>query len=307
MTERILLLCGIMAALLPAAYMLLTQPHRFKILLADSRFSRILHFLLMAFLGTILQVDQSQELLNPELLLRFGLFFCVLFYAGQFAIVTNNLEDLEADKITNTDRPLVKALIPQRAYLRIGIFCLLYSFLLASIAGLPDLLAIAGISLIYFLYSVPPFKLKRFVIFAKFLIGLNSLIAAVYGFLISGGSLFAFPLSWAIFILVPISLSANFVDLKDTEGDRIAGVKTLPVLLGERKATQLIAGFTLLTYVYTVFLLNSLSISVLILLVCCVHLALLLRKPYSEKPLFLLHNSLFIGLIVLILILKESR
>lgn len=306
MTERYLLLCGILAALLPVAYMLLTQPLRLKILLADSRFSRILHFLLMAFLGTSLQVDQSQELLDPVLLLRFALFFCMLFYAGQFAIVTNNLEDLETDKITNTERPLVKALIPQQAYLRIGIFCLLYSFLLASVAGLPDLLAIGGISLIYFLYSVPPMKLKRFVLFAKFLIGLNSLIAVLYGYVISGGTLLEFPLSWAFFILVPISLSANFVDLKDTEGDRIAGVKTLPVLLGERKAKRLIAGFTLLTYLYAAFLLNSLLISCLILLVCGFHIALLFRTPYSEKPLFLLHNSLFLGLIVLILILKQS-
>jgi len=50
------------------------------------------------------------------------------------------------------------------------------------------------------------------------------------------------------------------------------------------------------------FYFNSLLIGVLLLVTVSVHIYLILRQPYREKPLFLLHNSLFLGLILLLLI-----
>lgn len=304
MTELNILLCAISLALLPVLALWMLRRTLCRILLADSRFSRILHFLLMAVFGASVQVESYRAFAQPSLILRFVCFFFLLFYAGQFAVISNNIEDLEADRLTNTQRPLVKGQIAQTPYLRIGLFCLLFSLCLAALAGLTELLTIAAISFVYYTYSVRPFKLKRFVILAKFLIGLNSLFAAMYGFVISGGGVQQFPVAWAVFILVPISLMANFVDLKDTAGDRLAGVNTLPVLLGERQAKIIIALSAVFTYFYAAWMLGNVYLGLLILLLCIFHLFLLFRVPYSEKPLFVLHNSLFLGLIVLILILK---
>lgn len=304
MAEHYLLISVLIIAGIPPVVLWFYRNSLAVLLLKDSRLSRILHYLLLALFGASLYVKSSTELLDSSLILRFCLFFFLLFYAGQFAIITNNIEDLEADKLSNPMRPLVQMRISKKPYLKIAVLCQVYALILAAFAGFPELLTISAISLVYFLYSVPPFRLKRYVIFAKFLIGVNSFIVALYGFLISGGKILDFPVHWAIFILVPVSLMANFIDLKDTDGDRHTGIKTLPVLLGQRKATYFIAGATLISYVYAAFLLSDLSVSLLIAILAVIHVYLLLRIPYKEGPLFLLHNSLFLGLIVVILLLK---
>lgn len=304
MTENILLFWVLFLALIPFIGFWIFRPLVFSVLLKDSRPGRILHYFLMAVLGASLHVQGYEEFFQYSVILRFALFFVLLFYAGQFAIVTNNIEDLPVDRITNPNRPLVQSHISQPHYLNIAWISLLIAFSLSLVVGLLEFTTIAALSLVYFLYSTPPFKLKRYVLVAKFLIGTNSFFAALYGFMAMGGTASSFPLSWAIFILVPISLMANFVDLKDTAGDRLAEVKTLPVVLGQQKATYLIAGFTFFTYLYSGILLQNVFVMVLNAVFCVFHIYLILRTPYREWPLFILHNSLFIGLILLLLILK---
>lgn len=304
MIEETLLIFGLLSALVPIILLRILRKKLFYVLLNDSRLSRILHYLLMSILGASLYVDSYLDFFQVTIVLRFTLFFFLLVYAGIFAIVINNIEDLETDTLTNPQRPLVQSLIPLDDYRKIGVLCLIIAISISLFINQLELFAIFGMSVIYYLYSAQPFKLKRYVILAKLLIGINSLIAAVYGFVVLGGEGSKFPIEWAFFLTIPISLMANFVDLKDTEGDRIAEVKTLPVLLGNRNAIYLIAIFTFFTYAYASFLLNHLYIYFINLACCILHVYLLFRVPYNEKPLFILHNSLFVGLIVLLLILK---
>lgn len=304
MKENTLLFSVLFLALIPIIAFLVLRPSVFGVLIKDSRPNRILHYLLMAVFGASLQVEAFDQLLEPWVLLRFALFFLLLFYAGQFAIVTNNVEDLPVDRITNPNRPLVQSHIAQRQYQTIASICLFITLSLSLTIGLLEFATISALSLVYFLYSAPPFKLKRYVFLAKFLIGTNSFFAALYGFVLMGGKYTSFPLEWGVFILVPISLMANFIDLKDTAGDRVVQVKTLPVILGQRKASFLIVVFAFITYLYAGILLHNAYISVLISLLCLFHIYLILRTPYKEGLLFILHNSLFFGLILLLLILK---
>jgi 4-hydroxybenzoate polyprenyltransferase len=173
---------------------------------------------------------------------------------------------------------------------------------LSALAHPAFIVSIVGISVIYYSYSCNPLRLKRFVILAKLLIGINSLLAAGCGFILAGGNWREFPVFWLVFILVPVSLMANFIDLKDTPGDRAAGIKTLPVLIGDRNARYLIALFTLSAYGFVFVYFQSIWISFLLILACSAHLFLLFRQPYQEKPLFLLHNTLFLGLTALLLL-----
>ena len=304
MIETTLLIFGLLTALVPIILLRIIRKKLFFLLLADSRLSRILHYLLMSILGASIFVESYSDFFHLDLILRFTLFFFLLFYAGMFAIVINNIEDVETDKLTNPQRPLVQSLIPLKDYRKIGVLCLIIAVFISLFIHQLEVFAILGMSVVYYLYSAKPLKLKRYVILAKLLIGINSLIAAVYGFAIVGGFVFMFPIEWAFFLTIPISLMANFVDLKDTEGDRIAHVNTLPVLLGNKKVTYLIAVFTVFTYTFASFLLDNLYIYFINLVCCLLHVYLLFRVPYNEKPLFILHNGLFIGLIVLLLILK---
>lgn len=301
MIVEILLL---LAALVPAFLLAVTNPAFFRELWLDLRLGRIFHYFVLFLFGFVLYNDTFLRLENvsPHTWIKFPLYFISLAYAAVFAIATNNKEDLEIDKITNTNRPLVRNAVNPRLYLRIAFLSLIISLVVAACADLVFLAAIVGISAVYYIYSCKPFKIKRFVFLAKLLIGINSLISALCGFLIGGGKLVDFPLFWTIFILVPVSLMANFIDLKDTAGDRLAGIKTLPVIWGEPTAKLLIALFTASAYAFVCFYFHSLLIGLLLLLTVSVHIYLIFRKPYQEKPLFLLHNSLFLGLILLLLI-----
>ncbi|MES2557532.1 MAG: UbiA family prenyltransferase [Bacteroidota bacterium] len=301
MTVELLL---IFISLLPAGVLAFTNPSFFRELWFDLRLGRIFHYFMLFVFGFVLFHDTlfSLEQISPEVWLKFPLYFIVLAYAAVFAIATNNKEDLEIDKITNVNRPLVRNAVNPRKYLVVASISLIVSLIIAFLTDPVFFAAVFGISLVYYIYSCKPFKIKRFVFLAKLLIGVNSLISALCGYLLAGGKLTEFPLFWLIFILVPVSLMANFIDLKDTAGDRLAGIKTLPVIWGEPTAKLLIALFTFSAYVYVFFYFNSLLIGLVLLLTVSTHIYLIFRKPYQEKPLFLLHNSLFLGLILLLLI-----
>ena len=293
----------VFVAILPILVLGWMKPAFFRELVLDIRLGRILHYFVLFLVGIVLKNNSISLIFKtePVVWLEAGLYFIVLVYAAVFAIASNNIEDIEIDQLTNTNRPLVKNAVDPKLYDRTSKISLLFSLVFSVLIGIEFFLAILGISLIYYIYSCKPFKLKRFVFLAKFLIGINSLISAVCGFYVAGGDLKQFPVFWLLFILIPVSLMANFVDLKDTVGDKAAGIKTLPVLLGDSNAKRLIALFTISAYVWVYFYFNTLWIALLLIATCSVHVFLLFRKPYQEKPLFLLHNSLFIGLIVLVL------
>lgn len=289
---------------IPAIYLAYKQPIFFKQLIKDLRLGRIIHYFILFLFGFVLMLDSIPALLTISVSewVKVVFFFVILIYAALYAIATNNLEDLEIDRVSNTDRPLVRQTVDPVFYMFIARLSLFISLSLSLLIDWVYFLGVSGISIVYFLYSCKPFKFKRYVLFAKLLIGINSFISAICGYTIAGGIWNEFPVFWLIFILLPVSLMANFVDLKDTEGDRIAGIKTLPVLFGEKKAKIIIAGFILLAYIMVLFYFDNFYLKTIIIFSCTFHLYLLFKEPYKEKYLFLLHNFLFLGLIFLILV-----
>jgi len=304
MTQQLIIL---ICALLPIVFLLVVNRVLFREFFLDLRLGRILHYFAVFLFGFSLHTNDLSDIkqVSSETWLEMANFFLALTYAAVFAIATNNEEDLEIDKISNKSRPLVKESVPLTTYRMISRLSLIVSILLSAVIGIHYFLTILGLSLVYYIYSCKPFKLKRFVFLAKLLIGVNTLISAYCGFLTANGKVNEFPLFWIVFILIPISLMANFVDLKDLEGDRHAGIKTIPVLWGNKVAKNLLAIFTISAYSMVFVYFQTNWISCLLVLLCAVHVLLLFRKPYNEKPLFLLHNSLFLGLISLI-ILKNN-
>jgi 4-hydroxybenzoate polyprenyltransferase len=296
-------------ACLPASLFGILRPSWFKIILADIRIGRILHYFIVYCLGISIAFEFKafDDIWTFELLWTSILFFIALTYAAVFAIVTNNIEDLEIDRISNQNRPLVRNVIEKTTYLKIAVVAQLIAMIVAGFSSTVHFIGITGLSMLYYLYSCKPFKLKRFVFLAKAMIGANTLIAVLSGFLTIHPELKDFPVFWWYFLLVPISLMANFVDLKDYEGDKAEGIKTLPVLIGKARFLFVLSVFAIVMYLSVVWYFESLYIRVLIGFTALLHLFLLHKKPYLEKPLFILHNSLFIGLIILVLISQHIQ
>lgn len=276
-------------------------------IIRDLRFMRILHYVALALLGFALYFfNHNVEIYFTQRnnLLVYPLFFIALIYAAVFAIITNNVADIETDKISNTARPLVQGTVNQTHYLLAGFFCLSYALMLSLLVNSTMFYGILIISAGYHIYSCKPFRIKRIPFVAKLLIGFNSLVVAVCGFVLAGGRLVDFPIVWAVFIMLPLSLAANFVDLKDTAGDGKTGIKTLPVILGERRAIHVIVFFTVCTYLMAAVIINLLWVYPLCGIMAILHIVLLYRKPYNEKPIFLIYISALFGLNIILLFNK---
>lgn len=281
-------------------------------LLRDLRLPRILHFVALGGLGMALtakETGQGVAVLTLEWGLAMGWMVVALTYAAVFAIVTNNVEDVEADRISNPNRPLVQGTVDAVLYLRAGWFCLAWGILLAfgpmlsipctvtdCTAPLALPACIVLISAGYYLYSCKPFRLKRLPFVAKLIIGINSWVVALCGYGLTGSPVMKFPWEWTVFILVPLSLAANFIDLKDVEGDRATGVATLPILFGVRRARGLIAAATLATYIMATALLARAWVYPLTAIAALTHVYLLYRKPYDERWIFLVYVGALFGL-----------
>lgn len=93
-----------------------------------------------------------------------------------------------------------------------------------------------------FFYSAPPFKLKSVPVISKLPIAVNSLILVMLGRSITG-DMFHIPRVVPIFFLTVFFLAAHFTDIKDYEVDLRNGVKTLPILLGLKRAKVLTGVF----------------------------------------------------------------
>lgn len=278
---------------------LLLFPKLIKPILADLRIPRILFYVALSGLGTALFLNQAKNtslLYEINFWLQFVLIILALIYAAVFAIIINNFADLPTDKISNPDRPLVVESVKKRPYFIAGIISQIIALLVSFLTKPEIFIGILCISIGYFIYSAPPFRLKKVVGLAKLIIGFNSLSVAVMGFAAAGGNWLDFPWEWALFILIPLSLAANFIDLKDIEGDRAMGVKTIPVLIGEKNARHFMAISALICYLTGGFLLSVSWVWPLNLITATCHLYFLYRKPFSEKFIFLIFVSALFGL-----------
>ena len=246
------------------------------------------------------KATETYNTITFDTITLFCLFTVTLVYAAVFAIVSNNIEDVEADKITNPNRPLVKNTVQQRPYFLAGILCLAIALITSILVNTDLFICILSISVGYYLYSCKPFRLKRIPFLSKFIIGINSLIVTMGGFCLAGGQLFNFPVLWLIFILFPLSLAANFVDLKDIEGDRQTHIKTLPVFFGQKNALIIISVSTFITYIFAGIILNIYWAYPLVILSAILHVWFLYKKPYKEEPVFIVFLSGIFGLSVLL-------
>jgi 4-hydroxybenzoate polyprenyltransferase len=158
---------------------------------------------------------------------------------------------------------------------------------------------------IYFVYSMPPLRLKRVPILSKLLIAFNSLLLVMAGSMfISNGFKVKLPLSiiYPLF-LIGLTFVLNFIDIKDYDGDKRAGILTLPVLLGLRTAKH-ITGFSfLLFYLSIYFIIPNLFIVPVLFLFGILQWFIICREPYNEKHIFYLYFISLIGMFFYLLFL----
>jgi 4-hydroxybenzoate polyprenyltransferase len=230
-------------------------------LMKNLRLIRVLHYLLLTGLGLALYFYQN-VVTDLFIFLKVIGIFGAVFFAFEFAVVINDICDVAIDEKSNTQRPLVAGVLNKEEFLRIGFFYLAFSLLFAFFVG-DFCFAITLFAVVLsVLYSAPPLRLKAFFPASVVFIGAEALTVFLIGQVSldpKGKLLPVYGPIWLLVFLV-FFLSANVKDLKDVEGDRAAGVTTLPVIFGEPIARKIIACLVFLSYMAVPFVLTHSSV-----------------------------------------------
>ena len=260
-------------------------------IIKDIRPFRALHYELMFVLGVALACNLFDVGIEPSRETLFKWFFApvVILFAGIFSIFVNNLSDIEIDRITNRERPLVTGKIKVEDYKKMTILffflAVIYSAAINHITLFLTLLWIGN----YFLYSVPPLRFKRIPFFSKLFLSLNSLMLVILGYYFVTGFTSLFPVEVILFFVVGYTAVVNFIDLKDYEGDKEAGIKTIPTILGLRKGKLVIGSFFPILYIVAIlYLKNNLLIPVAAG-AGILQFLLISRRNYDERPVFVVY------------------
>ena len=158
---------------------------------------------------------------------------------------------------------------------------------------------------------MPPLRLKRVPYFSKLAILFNSMALIFLGFttfnagdlnsllhfIYTGRSNFLVLLGMsptssfkilAALLLSVLLLAMNFIDLKDYEGDKRGGIKTLPVLLGLPLSKFLIGGAFLFLYTIAGVLIGG-PVFFIAVVLGLLQFYFINRKKYQEKYVFVMY------------------
>jgi 4-hydroxybenzoate polyprenyltransferase len=207
-----------------------------------------------------------------------------MYLVGLVAYVYNDIRDLDADRINAGHRPLPSGRVSKGQAMELvitsGVLALTLSLLLN-----PLVFAVAafGIFLAY-IYSTPPFSLKNYAISKWVVASLWAGVASLGGSLavskITGKTLYA-----AILFTVQGLACSPLADLMDITGDRMAGKKTIAVVLGPSLTVKMSLALMASSLVFTTFIFNSLGFNWLFPILLWMFSAMLIRwtLPLSNR------------------------
>jgi 4-hydroxybenzoate polyprenyltransferase len=264
-----------------------TDYEKFKIIIKNSRLNRIIFYLSLLFLGMGFAYVMGYRLISWVDILSTLCLIISWINIWLYAVQINDIEDVEIDKISNKNRPLVQGTISIENMKEVGYVFLGTALLGAWSVGFYQFyMSIIGLFVSY-IYSAKPLRLKRIPILSTFLISIACLITVLAGFFfVSIDKTFqTFPTLLILGILTIFTLGINIKDMKDIEGDRAGGIKTLPVIFRKRGANIVGLCFALSLLLVPIF------ISFYILYIISIPLAiigykLITKIPYRETPVF---------------------
>lgn len=276
--------------LIPWVFWTYSKKH-LQVILKDIRPFRLLHYFLMFFVGF-----WFGHLSYPNFDINIGQFsfvewlfvFVAITFAWLFSVITNNIVDYKIDSISNISRPLVQNNIDIQEYKKIAIA----TFFLAAFFGLVLHFVIMYIILvfmgIYWIYSMPPLRLKRVPILSKFAIAANSMLIIAAGHLFLTGKFAQYSFDY-LFMFLLFLIPLNFIDIKDYEGDKSEGINTLVTWLGLEKAKYIIGASFLLSWILLSKFMQGNFNFILLIFLGSMQFYFITRTNYKERPIFIIY------------------
>jgi len=232
--------------------------------------------------------------------------FSVYFY-NDLMDIEDDLKNRELGNPNPANRPFGKGTVSEAMFKRFIVFTGVIGLLAASSINLEVLALQAAYLILGYLYSTEPIRLKRRFLMKQPTLTLAGLLVNLSGAMAAGGV--TPPVYYMLFLHFLMSMGLNpIADIRDIRGDRVMGVKSIPVVWGPQLTLRLyfatvfvIVGATFLGYSRLGF---TTALPILITMV-------LASLAYVSRPLFtrwddpaFLNVLIFKRLIPLILLLQ---
>lgn len=225
------------------------------------------------------------------------------FMVCAFGNLVNDIKDLEIDRINNPERPLPSGRVSRRAASVMAVISLIVGVLGSIPLGIFPFFIVITAALLLFAYSA---YIKR-TLASNFLVALIAGMSFLLGGIVVHNALCVIPFIFSIFIHVPREIVK---DVMDMEGDKTAGIKTIPIVAGPITAyniSSIVLGLlcAILPLPYLFRLLNTAYILIVLLIAYPVLLYTiwrLIRKPPKEKLSMisnLIKTSMAVGLVAM--------
>jgi 4-hydroxybenzoate polyprenyltransferase len=235
----------------------------------------------------------------PVVIDIFGIICIFVAWAALWmhAVHLNDIYDVDIDKISNTDRPLINNSLSTKEMGDIGKMWLAVALVGSWCAGFyPFFMALVYIACSY-VYSAPPLRLRRLPLVPSFLIGVACLATVLSGyfFISTNKEIQSFPIFLSIGIVIMVTLAINFKDIKDIEGDRANGILTIPNIF-PRYGIRIVAILFAISILLVPFFLSFYLLYIISIPCAVIGYKLITRKPYVEKYIFILRFFFLLGI-----------
>lgn len=167
----------------------------------------------------------------------FLLAFASVFFICAAGMLINDYFDIEIDKINKPEKwEITKKYANLLIIASIGLFCL--GVIISLFLGLGAFIFALANSVILVLY---PWKLKRLVFLKNITVAYLVASVFLYGGIISQNQA---PIVFSVIAFVSNMGREVIKDVVDVEGDKKAGIKTLPIVIGKLEASIFSLSFT---------------------------------------------------------------
>jgi len=252
-----------------------------KVLFKDFRWLRLGFYEFIFLFGLVYGLTNG-GIIKASIIYQ-GLFTLIaIAFAWKFAVMINNLADLKIDAVSNPERPLLNN-FNLGFYNKISWWVLGISIVFSLYADVVIWQFISIFTLNYFIYSAEPLRLKRIPILSKLPIAINILLLFLLGNIYVGNQIGNIPENIFWFILLGGTLALNVIDIKDYEGDKNAGIKTLPVLIGLKPAKFLIGLIFLAGHLFGFLFTENSTIYFALVALGILQMILITSKNYNDS------------------------
>lgn len=186
---------------------------------------------------------------RPWVSVDLGVAFVAATAATAASNAWNQVCDVDVDRCNKPHRPIPSGQVSTRAALLAGDVLALAALLFAATVSFAFLACIAAGLLATWVYSAPPLRLKRRLVAALLAIALpRGVLLPVAGWAVVAPPDRVDP--WALGLVAGLYVlgAAATKDFADVPGDEAHGCRTLPVVLGPKRAAAVVAPFLVLPF-----------------------------------------------------------